>query len=111
MIRGPDLPGDEGDGAEPDDLCVPEYHLSDDEVASMDVAYSTRAKEDWVISGPLGSLGGGPGRRFHTIKLAEKWVREKYGDRVKYRITEATTNSGNRWAWLIRGEKHDVQSG
>lgn len=82
---------------------TPDCTMSEDDVAGMFVEYSTRAPGDWVISGPLGTHGGGPGRRFTNIKQAEAWVREKYGERVKYRITEATLSGGNRWAWLIKG--------
>lgn len=85
-------------------LEVPEYHLSDEEVEETEFTYSTRAPEDWVISGPLGSLGGGPGRRFAHVKQAEAWARDKYGTRLKGRIPEATLNNGNRWAFLVRGE-------
>ncbi len=96
--------------ASPDDddgpriaLSTPEWHHSPEEVEEMEIQYSTRAPEDWVISGPLGSHGGGPGRRFATVGQAESWVREKYGDRMRGRIMEATSHSSNRWAWLIRG--------
>lgn len=82
---------------------TPEVGMSDDEVENLEIEYSIRAPGDWVISGPLGAHGGGPGRRFATVKQAEAWVREKYQQRVKYRIPEATTNGGNRWAWLIKG--------
>lgn len=97
-------PSDEEE-TEPLPLTTPEYHLSDEEVEEMPVEYSVRAPEDWVISGPLGAHGGGPGRRFATVTDAERWVTEKYGERVKYRITEASNHHGNRWAWLIKGEK------
>lgn len=86
-------------------LTTPEYHLSDDEVEGMEIEYSTRAPEDWVISGPLGAHGRGPGRRFFSIKQAHDWAREKYGPRLKGRIKEAALFGGNRWAFLIRGEK------
>lgn len=84
---------------------TPEYHLSDDEVEGMDIEYSTRAPGDWVLSGPLGGWGTGPGRRFATIAQALKHARELHGDRVKGRITEATLFSGNRWAFLIGVKK------
>lgn len=87
-------------------LTTPEYHLHDDEVEGMFIDYSTRAPEDWIVSGPLGPHGRGPGRHFPSMKLAWKWAKEKYGTRLKKRIIEATRFGGNRWAFLIRGEKH-----
>lgn len=78
--------------------------MSDDEVGALDIEYSTRAPEDWVISGPL-PKGGGPGRRFPNIKAASRWVHGKYPGRVKGRIPEANNNDGNRWAFLIKGDK------
>jgi hypothetical protein len=84
-------------------LTIPEYHLNDDEVEGMFVDYSTRGPNDWVVSGPLGSHGGGPGRKFATMKEAWSWAKEKYGQRLKGRITEATLWSCNRWAFLIKG--------
>jgi hypothetical protein len=83
---------------------TPEYHMDDEDVAGLDIDYSIRAPEDWVISGPL-ALGGGPGRRFQNIEEAWGWVRERYGSRVRYRIPEATLRGGNRWAFLIKGVK------
>lgn len=87
-------------------LTTPEYHLSDDDVEGMFVDYSTRAPEDWVISGPLGEHGRGPGRHFASMKEARGWAKEKYGARVRRQIIEARRFGGNRWAFLIRGEKH-----
>jgi hypothetical protein len=109
-----DNPSDGYDESQPLPLTTPEYHLSDDEVEALEIEYSIRAPEDWVISGPLGAHGGGPGRRFINAQEAERWVREKYGDRVKYRIMEASNHHGNRWAWLIKGiklERTDDQQG
>jgi hypothetical protein len=100
------LPADVPDFEDEDlPLTIPEYHLGDDEVEAMFVDYSTRAPEDWVISGPLGGHGSGPGRRFDTIKEAQKWAKEKYGERLRGRISEATLFGGNRWAFLVRGER------
>lgn len=104
-MTGPDgLPDDDLDEAFP--LTTPEYHLSDDDVEGMYVEYSTRAPGDWVISGPLGAHGRGPGRHFVTIGQATRWAREKYGRRLKGRITEAANFGGNRWAFLIKGDTH-----
>jgi hypothetical protein len=84
---------------------TPGYFMEDADVEEMDVEYSDRGPGDWVLSGPLGVLGGGPGRRFATIAQAEAHVRRLHGDRVVRRIMEATTNGSNRWAWLIRRKK------
>lgn len=84
-------------------LKTPEYHLTDDEVEAMDIEYSTRGEKDWVISGPLGGHGKGPGRPFATLKQAWNWAKEKYGNRLMGRIAEATLFGGNRWAFLIKG--------
>lgn len=75
--------------------------MEDDEVAGTQFEYSDRAPTDWVLSGPLGEEGGGPGRRFDSLEDAENWVVAKHGDRVKRAVTEAVL--GNRWAYLIRG--------
>jgi hypothetical protein len=83
----------------------PEYHMGDDEVESMEIDYSTRGPGDWVLSGPLGQHGGGPGRRFVSIQQAEAHARALHGDRVKCRITEATLFGANRWAYLIAAKK------
>ena len=95
----------EEDELEPLQLTTPECDMSDEDVEQLPIEYSIRAPTDFVISGPLGAHGGGPGHRFATIKQAEAWVKKRYGDRVKYRIPEATTNNGNRWAWLIAAPK------
>lgn len=79
--------------------------MDESEVEGMDVEYSTRGPNDWVLSGPLGVHGGGPGRRFASVKQAEEWVREKHGDRVIRRIPEAAHCGRNRWAYLIRGDR------
>jgi len=109
LPQPPDLPDrDEEDDEDAiptqSEIRTPEYHMSDEDVEQMDVDYSIRGKNDWVISGPLGQHGVGTGRRFPNIAAAEKWVRAKYSGRVKYRIAEATLNGGNRWAYLIKGD-------
>lgn len=92
---------------------TPNVHMSDEDVEALPVEYSIRAPGDWVISGPLGAHGHGPGRHFPRIRDAEEWVRGKYGDLVRWRIKEASrsTNAGlgdpemrggNRWAYLIK---------
>ena len=97
-------PPDDDDVAHPEPT-TPDHLMSDEEVEALPIEYSTRAPGDWVLSGPLGVHGRGPGRRFATLKQAEEHVRALHGDRVLYRIPEATLNGGNRWAWLIRGRK------
>ena len=92
-------PDDLLDELDPRRSSTPTDDLSDDEVESTEWDYSDRAPGDWVISGPLGHLGGGPGRRFATVKQAERWAREKYGYRFKRPVVEAIP--GDRWAFLI----------
>lgn len=83
------------------DTSTPTYALDDDEVEATDWDYPDRAEGDWVVSGPLGSEGyGRPGRWFASWKAAERWAREKYGDRFKRRIPE-TSQYGARWGFLI----------
>lgn len=89
-------------------LTTPEYHLTDEDVEGMEIEYSTRHPSDWVISGPLGPHGKGPGRTFHSWKAARAWATEKYGTRLMGRIREAAMFGGNRWAFLIRGERGPV---
>lgn len=96
------------DETEKPPLTTPEYHLSDGEVEEMEVEYSTRHPSDWVISGPLGPHGRGPGRRFNSWKAAKRWAEEKYGSRLRGRLREAAMFGGNRWAFLIKGERGPV---
>ncbi len=77
--------------------------MEDDEVENADFDYSDRAPDDWVSSGPLGTHGVGPGRRFMSWRTAEEWAREFYGVRYRGRIPEAQREGCNRWAFLIRG--------
>ena len=86
---------------EPEQL--PGCWMEDEEVENLNVSYSTRAPGDWVISGPLPE-GGGPGRRFDSLKQAERWAREFYGARFKGVIREAANEGCNRWAFLIKGK-------
>ncbi len=83
---------------------TPEYHWTDEDVEGADIVYSTRHPDDVVISGPLNNAPG-HGRRFVTRAQAEKWGREKYGDRYRGRIHEAANSGGNRWAILVRFPK------
>src|SRR5690242_19782929 len=98
-----DLPLDDvdADGALPS----PECWMEAEEVEAGCFAYSTRHPDDWVISGPLGPRGSGPGRRFMSWRLAEKWAREFYGERLRGRVAEAAIEGGNRWAFVIRGPR------
>jgi hypothetical protein len=84
---------------------TPDYTMSDDEVADTEFQYSDRHPADWVLSGPLGKHGGGPGRRFPSWDWAEVFARKLHGNRVLRRIPEAALNGGNRWAFLIRGQR------
>jgi hypothetical protein len=105
----PDDNDEELDEAEPapvvieGDERVPEHWMGDDEVASLDVPYSTRAPSDWVISGILGdgedSRGG---RRFYSWAAAELWARTKYGNKFKGRVKAVEDNNCGRWAFLIK---------
>lgn len=99
----PELP----DAEENLDLPVqhtPEYHMSDEEVEELEIEYSVRGSNDWVISGPLGSHGLGPGRRFMSMAAARRWVEEKHPGRIRHDIPEARLSGGNRWAFLLRGD-------
>ncbi len=80
--------------------------MEDDEVENADFDYSDRAPDDWVSSGPLGTHGAGPGRRFMSWRTAEAWAREFYGVRYRGRIPEAQREGANRWAFRIRGKGH-----
>jgi hypothetical protein len=95
------LPGDNEDDYEPEML--PSCWMDDEEVESLNVSYSTRSPTDWVISGPLPE-GAGPGRRFDSWKVAERWAREFYGDRYKGRIREAANEGCNRWSFLLKAK-------
>lgn len=83
----------------------PDITMSDDEVEETEFDYSDRHPNDWVLSGPLGSHGGGPGRRFPSWSWAEQYAKGLHGDRVLRRIPEAALFGGNRWAFLIRGKR------
>ncbi len=83
---------------------APNLGMSDADVESTDFDYTTRSKEDWVSSGPLGENGHGKGRCFSTWVAAEAWAREFYGERYKGRKPEEP-NSGGRWAFIIKGPR------
>jgi hypothetical protein len=84
---------------------TPHCSMTPEEVADMPVEYSDRHPSDWVLSGPLGPHGGGPGRRFAHIGQAAAHVKALHGDRVLKRIPEATICYRNRWAFLIKGDR------
>jgi hypothetical protein len=96
------MPDDEYDTPVPR---IPDCGLNNEELEKLEVDYSDRHPADWVLSGPLGPNGGGPGRRFVTLDQARDHVTALHGDRVVRRIPEATKYGGNRWAFLIRGER------
>lgn len=72
----------------------------DDLVAGTDFDYSDRAEGDWVLSGPLGPNGHGPGTSCDDMVAAEAHARKLHGDRVKRPITDAVPHG--RWAFLIK---------
>jgi hypothetical protein len=78
---------------------VPDHSMSDEEVESLPIEYSTRAPDDYVVSGPL-PHGNGPGHRFSSVAAALIWLTRRVGgERIKQRITEA--EEGGRWAFLV----------
>lgn len=90
------------DDDDPDPRRTPDVSMSDDEVEALDVDYSIRGPNDWVISGVL-DKSAGAGRFFSTWSAAEAWARLKYGRRFKCRW-EAPDG---RWAFLIRDRGKD----
>lgn len=82
--------------------------MEDDDVERSEFEYSTRAPEDWVISGPLGRESSGFGRYFDTWEAAEEWARGFYDKRLKGRVPEAQRDGHNRWAFLIKGPRGQV---
>lgn len=87
---------------------VPDIGMEDDDVERTEFAYSIRGPEDWVASGPLGPAGRGNGRHFETLEAAEAWAKSFYGARLKGRIPEAQREGANRWAFLIKGPRGEV---
>ncbi len=92
---------------EPEDVAPsePDHTMGDREVEDSDFLYSTRHPKDWVLSGPLGPHGRGPGRRYPSWAWAEQFARKVHGAKVLCRVPEAAVNGGNRWAFLIRGDR------
>lgn len=101
----PKSPEDPDDTRSESDHRVPSCWMEDTDVEDTEFEYSTRHPDDWVISGPLGVYGKGPGRCFAIWSHAERWARGFYGARYKGKILEAATDGGNRWAFLIRGPR------
>lgn len=83
---------------------APTISMDDEAVEFTEFSYSERAKDDWVISGPLGDSCYGRGRFFETWADAEKWAREYYGWRFRCRKPDEPGSLG-RWAFLIRGPR------
>lgn len=101
--RPEDLPQpEEEEREEPPE--TPDHTMADDEVESTEFRYLTRHPNDWVISGPLGAHGKGPGRRFMGWRTAEAHVRD-LGHTILKRIQEAANFGGNRWAFLVKGKR------
>lgn len=88
------------DDLNPDKL-RPGHELDDDEVESTEWSYSDRAPDDFLVSGPVGEEGVGRGRWFPDDLEAARWVRERYGPRVRRRAPE-NEMEGLRWAYLIK---------
>lgn len=80
---------------------TPDIGMDEDEVETLEFEYSVRAPGDYVVSGPLGPDGGGPGHRFNSVQAALIWLTRRIGgNRIKQRIHEA--EAGNRWAFLVK---------
>lgn len=82
------------------DGVIPHCGMEDDEVAALDVPYTSRASTDWVVSGPLVE-GWCRGRYFESWEDAERWARVKYGNKYRGRVQEAG-QYGHRWAFVIK---------
>lgn len=89
-------------------LGTPDSNMSATEVERVFFEYSTRGPNDWVISGPIGTRGAGPGTNFPSADAAQEWVNEKYGKRVRQRIY--ASERGGRWAFLIAGEANESRA-
>lgn len=84
---------------------APNCMMDDEDVANTEFAYSDRAPEDWVISGPLGyDSAFGKGRHFETWQEATAWAETFYGKRLKGRKPDEPGSTG-RWAFVIRGPR------
>ncbi len=91
-----------GEAAEDDKYLprAPDIGMDDDDVENTEFEYSDRAPTDYVVSGPLGPDGWGPGQRFNSVAAALIWLTRRVGgNRIKRRIVEA--EAGNRWAFLV----------
>lgn len=82
-------------------LAAPDVDMSDEEVEAAQFRYDDRHPTDFLVSGPVGDEGVGRGRWFPTDAAAERWVADKYGNRVRRRAPE-NEMEGLRWAYLIR---------
>lgn len=76
----------------------PSVDSSLEEVEQSTYDYPDSPPDSFVVSGPLGPEGGGPGRRFPTIEDAECWAIDKYG--VARRLVESEL--GGRWAFRVK---------
>ncbi len=84
---------------------VPDHSMTDEEVETLPIDYSTRAPDDYVVSGPL-PHGNGPGVRFSSVGAALFWLTRRVGgNRIKQRIHEA--EEGGRWAFLVSPRRDD----
>jgi hypothetical protein len=65
------------------------------------VDYSTRAKGDYIISGPL-YPNQGHGRSFLRVSHARKWAERKFGEARVSVVPECLDAGAPRWALLIK---------
>ena len=90
----------------------PDCGMDEVAVENTEFDYSIRAKEDWVIDGPLGveteeAAVAGKFRNqrwFETWEDAEVWARKTYGKRLKCR-KPSEPGDLRRWAFIIRGPR------
>lgn len=95
------------------DPLLPDCAMDAEDVAVLNVPYSTRAPDDWVSSGTLDPTyaekaakhGWRSLRYYATWDDAEKWAREFFGERFKGRIQEAVDSGASRWCFLIKGPR------
>lgn len=78
-------------------MTTPYYFLTDDTVERLKSheMYDDRDPTDFVVGGFVG-----PNRRFETRAEARRWVKAKYGKRVR----RALPNCVGRWGFLVRAE-------
>lgn len=108
-VLQPDPEGDE---------LLPDCAMEDEDVALLNIPYSTRAAGDWVSAGTLDPLyaeralenGWRRRRYFPTWDDAERWARNFFGDRFKGRVMDAVNSQAPIWAFLIAGPRGESVS-